>query len=174
MAISEYQRRIVDALQSFHWLQAIARKNGDVVQIDPYVYTVQLDAVPLGSKRTASVPIENDSDFYLTQMTAAGVDQTGAALGPYVDVGLVQITDAATNRSLLQAPTAHQLLFGRYGATSSEINSFFNPAPRIFAANSRINVEFEYVADNGAGHTSCTMQFAFIGAKVAFRRGRGR
>ena len=162
--ISELEHRQIDALQSFKILQDVAARDGDIVQIDPYVYAGRL-TIPAGGKRNVSIPIENDSDFYLTQMGAAAVDQTGAQAGNN-ELVYVQVTDAATNRHFFQSPILYWLAFGTH---NDEGFAAFNPAPRIFAANSRINIEANFPVAIAA--TSVTLQLAFIGARVAFARG---
>src|SRR6478735_8534760 len=102
--ISEFQRRWIDTLQSFKWLQTLADQTHDFAQITPFTYIVTVLTVAQGTSGADSTPIEDDSDFYLTHLTGEIFNATTGANITSAAFARVQVSDAATNRNLWREP----------------------------------------------------------------------
>lgn len=126
---------------------------------DYFIYVAEVSSMTAAASLSDIINIQADSDFILDKLAyfseIAGAAQTDSTrVIPLINVS---ITDTGSGRSLQDTAVPISLLAGDGRLP------FVLSQPRIFSANSTIQVAFTNVS---AGTTYATTKLAFIGRKV--------
>lgn len=145
--MNEFERRLLDIVQTSEWIASVARPNGKIINIDYYNYnigpqgTATLSGIALGAAGSGIIQIQADSDFAIAYMSGSVVVGGAAVANP---VSTIQITDTGTGKTFFSAPTLFGLVMGSGGLP------FYLPAPRVVAPNTNLQINVTNVAGAGA------------------------
>jgi hypothetical protein len=153
--MDEFQRRLLDAVQTGDWIASVAKANKTILNIDFYNYNTTIGPVASGATGAATIQIQSDSDFALCYMSGAAVVNNNAINTPYTTL---QITDTGTGKTFFSAPTLFQLVFGTNGLP------FYLPAPRVVTPNTNLQINLTNV--NSAAAT--TYFINLFGARIYY------
>lgn len=129
--MNDFERRALDIAQSSTYLTLYARQGQQIVGIEYFGYSVEIDNVAAGGAATSIFQVQSDSDFVCTYLSGAAVNPGNAFIDP-VPVGLIQITDTGSGKTFFNQPTFMGLVLGQGGYP------FLLPAPRLIAPNTNI------------------------------------
>lgn len=132
--------------------------NGQKYTLDYYAYSATFTALANGANQTKLINIESDSDFVVEKIAymadIGGAVQTDSSrVIPLVNLA---INDSGSGRNLQNEPVALSAIAG-----IGEL-PFMLPKPRIFRANSTINLT---LSNYSAATTYDNIQIVLIGYK---------
>jgi hypothetical protein len=129
--MNDFERRALDIAQSSTYLTLYARQGQQVLGIEYFGYSVEMDNIAAGAAATSIFQVQSDSDFVCTYLSGVCVNPASAAIDP-VPTGLIQITDTGSGKTFFNQPTFLGLVLGQGGYP------FLLPAPRLIAPNTNI------------------------------------
>lgn len=104
---------------------------------DYYIYTAKIGNMAASAVVNTSLPISADADFEWIKSTAFATLNGGTA--PFTNAQVTEcavlLTDSGSGRQLMSAAVPVSSIFG-----TGEL-PFINPLPRLFKANSNINLQ---------------------------------
>jgi hypothetical protein len=161
--MNEFERRLVDLALNHRNLARAAQVPGGRATIEPYVYAASCGsaAAPLvdGSQNQMVIPIQADSHFVITYITAVHV-LPGNPIFVVSAHGDLQITDTGNGATLYSRANPSDTLVGG-GDFSAPGLPFLLPVPRIVLPNTNIKVDYTHRGPDSNGY-----QIAFFGSRV--------
>lgn len=158
--MDDFQIRLLSVMQNSSFIAAIARNNKTIIGIDYFAYNAgpttnpTFSAVAAAGAASTLVPIQADSDFVLTYISAATVQAGAIVSNP---VATCQFTDTGTGKTFFSSPTLLTLVTGTNGFP------FILPAPRVIAPN--VNIKIDVVNNTAA---PLDFWFSLEGARVYY------
>ncbi len=135
---------------------------GNVVAKDFYTYPSTVIGIAGGTTANDAINIQADSDFILYKLSAFAIENpvvggqtTSTRVLPLVTV---QITDTGSGRQIFESPVPIPAIFGDGSLP------FILPAPRRFASNSVISINYTNIS--GAAALTYDIYLTFIGVKI--------
>lgn len=152
--MNDFERRLLDMMQTSSFIQAIKRTNGEIVNTDYFAYNVATENVAAAGVAQGNVQIQADSDFVLTYMSAQTINAGAAVATP---LQTVQVTDTGTGKTFFSSETLQPLVFGSGGFP------FLLPAPRVIVPNTNLLVNVTNISA-----VAYTTYFSFMGMRVYY------
>jgi hypothetical protein len=137
--LNTFQRELLDMVQYTDYIATFADKTRNIVDIEPWTYTVDGNVLPANITQTVSqsfiTPMAGDADFVLTAIS--GFARSAAnPWGPQVMIInpaiLVQIADQSTGRTFFSGPAPMAMMAGQGGFP------FLLTSPHIIHARSSL------------------------------------
>lgn len=155
--MNDFERRMLDVIQNSSWIATVARKNANIIDIDYYVYNVEILDVAIGSNATGNIQTQSDSDFAMVYM--AGETVVGGLIDS-TPVETIQFTDTGTGKTFFNVPALFQLVMGNSG------QPLFLPTPRVIGPNTNVNITVNAIAS--AGSAAIDNYISLMGARIYY------
>lgn len=127
---------------------------------DFFIYGTDFLGIATGATQTATVSIQEDSDFFIIGANAFCVDTTGpTVVDPDSFIATVVLQDSGSGRNFVDRPIAFANLYG-----TAQLPGYW-PYPKLLQASSTLSTQLT----NNQGVTM-DVRLAYVGFKV-FRRG---
>lgn len=157
--MNERDRRILQAARSSNWLATFARKNAQLIGVEPYIYSASAAiAGTIGAVGQGIITIQSDSDFAILEMSGTVLDGSNAfVLNPSITA---QVTDTGSGKTFFNTDTLFNLVYGLAGFP------YYLATPRILAPNTQINTNFTNLVA-----TAYTAYVSYTGVRLYYAGG---
>lgn len=167
MANNPLQAKYLEILNGSPYMDAVRKPGREIVDVQYYAYNIRVGSVatPLanGVPQTASFETQSDSDFVVSEISAAVQAVNNGAMLYNANLAL-QITDLSSGKLFFNRPAAIALVTGAGGFP------FVLPAARVWNPNTSIAVQAtnrDALINAGAGPVGLFL--AFHGTRLFYR-----
>jgi len=152
--MNERDRRLLQVASASNWLASVARKDKQLLRIEPYVYNTSMLA--LTTTAQAIIQVQADSDFAVIELSGAVLDNASKVtiVNPPITM---QVTDSGSGKTFFNDYALFSLVFGLAGFP------YYTATPRIISPGTNIIINA-----NSLDGTSSDVYVTFSGVRLYY------